>query len=433
MKKQLILLLGILLLLPSLVSAAPSIAERLKGRILLQVESRGEAYYVSPVTAERYYMENGDAAYNVMRNFGIGITNTDLEKIKNNKTLALKHKGKIFLQVELHGEAYYVDFSGNLHYLKDGSEAYNIMRTLGLGITNNDLAKINSNQLTPTPTPTPTSTLLKIDSEYAKFKSMFTINKAGINKYNQVMYDAQYNGVLNQEEFWSYFSSINTDSKIKFAKQLATEVSILNIGYSTGLDFKYSSTLLGYAYDYPANEYNNDAYSVANFSENPFTIQTQVTPTVLNNDSNYVNFKSIFTINKIRVTENDEILYNAQYNGVLNQEEFWSYFSSINADSKIEFAKQLATEVRNNDTRYTIALYFKYLTTDLGYAFAYPEDGPPYGYALATFTKNPFIVQTPVIPAQVTPTPALTYVMPDKPIIESFCDNKGNCACSSIA
>lgn len=147
MKKQLILLLGILLILPSFVSASPSIAERLKGRILLQVESRGEAYYVNPATAERYYMENGDAAYNVMRNLGVGITNANLENIKNNKTLALKQKGKIFLQVESHGEAYYVDFSGNLHYLKDGSEAFNIMRTLGLGITTRDLEQIPSKML----------------------------------------------------------------------------------------------------------------------------------------------------------------------------------------------------------------------------------------------------------------------------------------------
>jgi len=143
-KTTIVLLFGILLLLPSFVSAAPSVAEKLKGRILLQVESRGEAYYVNPATAEKYYMENGYAAYNVMRNLGVGITNTNLEKIKNNKALALKQKGKIFLQVESHGEAYYVDFSGNLHYLKDGSEAYNIMRTLGLGITTRDLEQIPS-------------------------------------------------------------------------------------------------------------------------------------------------------------------------------------------------------------------------------------------------------------------------------------------------
>jgi len=42
--------------------------------------------------------------------------------------------------------------------------------------------------------------------------------------------------------------------------------------------------------------------------------------------------------------------------------------------------------------------------------------------------KNP-AVTTSSAPIQQTPT----YVMPDKPVIESFCDDKGNCACSSFA
>ena len=117
-------------------------SSRLNGKILLQVENRGEAWYVNPGNSKRYYMADGNAAYNIMRNFGIGITNKDLTKFQNDKNLAKKYSGKIFLQVESHGEAYYVDFSGNLHYLKDGGEAYNVMRDLGLGITNSDLEKI---------------------------------------------------------------------------------------------------------------------------------------------------------------------------------------------------------------------------------------------------------------------------------------------------
>jgi len=128
-------------------AATLSIGERLRGRILLQVESRGEAYYVHPSTSERYYMANGDEAYNIMRSFGVGITNKDLNRLQDNKTEALKNKGKIFLQVESRGEAYYVDFSGNLHYLKNGSEAYSVMRNLGLGITNKDLDKISAKSL----------------------------------------------------------------------------------------------------------------------------------------------------------------------------------------------------------------------------------------------------------------------------------------------
>lgn len=123
------------------------LSNRLKGKILLQVESHGEAWYVNPKDSKRYYMANGEKAYDVMRNFGIGITNKNLEKIKANKTFAKKNSGKIFLQVESKGEAYYIDFNGVAHYLKDGTTAYEVMRILGIGITNNDLNKIPEGNL----------------------------------------------------------------------------------------------------------------------------------------------------------------------------------------------------------------------------------------------------------------------------------------------
>lgn len=125
-------------------AATTSISQKLKGKILLQIESHGEAWYVNPATAERYYMANGNEAYNIMRTLGIGITNVDLNKIKANKFFAKKSSGKIFLQVESKGEAYYIDFNGVAHYLKDGSAAYEIMRSLGLGITNANLEQILS-------------------------------------------------------------------------------------------------------------------------------------------------------------------------------------------------------------------------------------------------------------------------------------------------
>lgn len=123
------------------------LVKRLTGQILLQVEHSGEAWYVNPKDEKKYYMANGDKAYDIMRNFGIGITNKDLEKIKTDKIFAKKNGGKIFLQVETNGEAYYIDFNGNAHYLKDGAAAYEIMRGLGLGITNDNLDKITEGGL----------------------------------------------------------------------------------------------------------------------------------------------------------------------------------------------------------------------------------------------------------------------------------------------
>jgi len=137
---------------------AETMAERLSGRILLQVEQHGEAWYVNPIDSIRYYMENGSVAYQMMRNFGLGITDIDLAKISsvedttaansagsvcNVNSLANRVKGKILLQVEQHGEAWYVDpDTCNRIYMKDGDSAYTIMRFLSLGITDNDLAAI---------------------------------------------------------------------------------------------------------------------------------------------------------------------------------------------------------------------------------------------------------------------------------------------------
>jgi len=58
-----------------------SLVKRVNGRILLQVESRGEAWYVNPSNGFRYYLANGEAAYQIMRNLSLGITNDNIRKI----------------------------------------------------------------------------------------------------------------------------------------------------------------------------------------------------------------------------------------------------------------------------------------------------------------------------------------------------------------
>ena len=53
----------------------------MKGRILLDVENNGEAWYVDPVSGKRHYMRNGKEPYKIMKNLSLGITNLDLAKI----------------------------------------------------------------------------------------------------------------------------------------------------------------------------------------------------------------------------------------------------------------------------------------------------------------------------------------------------------------
>ena len=179
-----------------------SLTNRLRGKILLQVEDHGEAWYVRPDNGRRMYMRDGSAAYGMMRNLGLGISNADLQKIpvgiekrfecldsdgdglcnkleeglgtdpnnsdsdgdghddgtevssnfdplSTNKlfydnSLINRLSGQILLQVESRGEAGYINpDDGKRYYMKDGPAAYQIMRFLSLGISNTDLSQID--------------------------------------------------------------------------------------------------------------------------------------------------------------------------------------------------------------------------------------------------------------------------------------------------
>jgi hypothetical protein len=140
-----------------------ALTRKLAGRILLQVENHGEAWYLDPTTLKKYYLADGSSAYTALRTFGLGIKNTDLEKIpvggqlvangspsslmgsvKSNSQLVNRLKGKILLQVENHGEAWYVNpVDGKRYYMANGGAAYQIMRNLSLGISNSNLRKIS--------------------------------------------------------------------------------------------------------------------------------------------------------------------------------------------------------------------------------------------------------------------------------------------------
>ncbi len=151
----------------------------LKGKILLQVEENGEAYYIHPEKLEMFSLGRPADAFKVMREQGIGINNENLLKIpvadassfkgvdsdndgyddytelmndynpygggKLNYDLnfSKKSSGKIFLQVEANGEAWYVNPGDSKRYfLGRPSDAFEIMRTLGLGISNENLESL---------------------------------------------------------------------------------------------------------------------------------------------------------------------------------------------------------------------------------------------------------------------------------------------------
>ena len=116
----------------------------LAGRILLQVEKNGQAWYVDPVSNKRAFLGRPTDAFNAMRSFGLGVSNADLSKIRQSTVRRQKFSGRILLQVEAGGAAFYVNPSDlALYYLGRPADAFVVMRNLALGVNNNDLFKIS--------------------------------------------------------------------------------------------------------------------------------------------------------------------------------------------------------------------------------------------------------------------------------------------------
>jgi hypothetical protein len=119
------------------------LTKRLSGRILLQVEQKGQSWYLEPVTRKRYFMGRPADAFALMRKFGLGISNLNLDKFEKNG-VPTDFAGRIFLKVESNGEAYYVNpVNMKMYFLNRPADAYNLMRELGLGITNENIRKIS--------------------------------------------------------------------------------------------------------------------------------------------------------------------------------------------------------------------------------------------------------------------------------------------------
>jgi exopolysaccharide biosynthesis protein len=152
MKKYLLSIIffsALLVMLP--LDAKAGLADRLAGRILLNVEANGEAWYVYPEDMRRYYLGRPKDAFSIMRELGLGITDVNLQRIAQSDmpvdgdlALARKLSGRIVLQVEENGEAWYINPEDlKRYYLGRPADAFSIMRELGLGITRENLARVH--------------------------------------------------------------------------------------------------------------------------------------------------------------------------------------------------------------------------------------------------------------------------------------------------
>jgi len=121
------------------------LSSRLSGRILLQVEDKGQAWYINPTDGKKYYLGRPSDAFNVMRRVGLGISDKDFAAVEKNPGNWKRLAGKILLKTEDGGKAYYFDpISLHLYYLGRPSDAFNVMRDRGLGAKTDDLNKVST-------------------------------------------------------------------------------------------------------------------------------------------------------------------------------------------------------------------------------------------------------------------------------------------------
>lgn len=161
MKKYIIAIIAIFALTAMVIAVKPaiagqSLAQRLSGRILLQVESRGEAWYVNPASQKRYYLGRPADALNIMRNLGLGATH---DFIVNHTVYPDYVLGKILIDIDDYGKAYYIyPKNKKRYYLGNPNDAFAVMKQLGLGITDENLNKITAGSLTAEPASQTSST-----------------------------------------------------------------------------------------------------------------------------------------------------------------------------------------------------------------------------------------------------------------------------------
>ncbi|MFA6306774.1 MAG: C39 family peptidase [Patescibacteria group bacterium] len=110
------------------------------GYILLQVEANGEAWYVYPINGKAYYLGRPADAFKIMKSLALGAKH---DFIANTDIFPERLSGMILLDVEQNGEAYYIYPENNKkYYLGRPDDAFKIMRELGRGVSNLDLANI---------------------------------------------------------------------------------------------------------------------------------------------------------------------------------------------------------------------------------------------------------------------------------------------------
>jgi len=119
-----------------------SLATKLSGRILIQTQANGEAWYVDPTSSnERVYLGDPAMAFSIMGSKALGISNANFDSYNGKAPSNLA--GRFLIKTEDHGKLYYVNpVDLSINYVSGPAGAQTLIRKFGVGITNSDLNQI---------------------------------------------------------------------------------------------------------------------------------------------------------------------------------------------------------------------------------------------------------------------------------------------------
>jgi hypothetical protein len=207
MKKLLLcIVLLSLVILPIRNVSAQTLAERVSGRLLLQVEQGGNIWYVYPENKQRYSITFANALA-VFENLALGISNADLAQIpKNSDTyssaMGNRLHGRLLLQVEGGGNIWYVDMDGR-RWSVTWQNLMPLFEGLALGITDADLARISTGEIER----------LTVDDSIPVGSSAITEIDAGSSDESAVTEESHL-GTVDEEIVGDTSGSAGTDSSI---------------------------------------------------------------------------------------------------------------------------------------------------------------------------------------------------------------------------
>ncbi|MFC1678297.1 hypothetical protein ACFLZ9_01005 [Patescibacteria group bacterium] len=125
------------------------LSEKFKGKMLLQVESHGEIWYVYPEDNKRYYLGRANDAFRLAKNLGQEILNEELiQYIYFDQEFPEHLLGRILLDSKNNKDMYYVDpETKQAHFFNRPDDTLEIFKEHAMGIVNEKIRMIEVGEI----------------------------------------------------------------------------------------------------------------------------------------------------------------------------------------------------------------------------------------------------------------------------------------------